>query len=215
MRLISELPPDRDVVSGLFRKNFVRRDTMAYQPPLAGVRVHLSGAVPDESSAAQREGIQLFATQLAAAVFREGGTLIHGSHPSMQESLEAAAKQFVERGGQSDALTLVRAQKYAVTPDQQAAIEAERRYAAVHIIPALASDSTRSTSLVPMREWMADRCDVIVAVGGKNYDIAKGLAGVPDELEEALRQSKPGFLVAGFGGAIAGYIHDTILSSLD
>ena len=53
---------------------------MTQRLPLAGVRVHLSGAVPDQCSDAQRDAIVSFVQKFAAAVFREGGTLIHGSH---------------------------------------------------------------------------------------------------------------------------------------
>ncbi len=183
---------------------------MARRPPLAGVRVHLSGAVPDQCPDVQRDGIVSFVQQFAAAVFREGGTLIHGSHPSFQKPLEDAATPVVGVGGPRDALTLVRAKKYARTAEQLVEIEAQREYAAVQVIPEIPdpNNPARTLSLVPMREWMAERCDVVVAIGGRHYDFGKALAGVPDEVEEALRRGKPGFLVAGFGGAVAGYIAD-------
>jgi patatin-like phospholipase/acyl hydrolase len=59
-----------------------------------------------------------------------------------------------------------------------------------------------------MREWMAARCDVIVAVGGKHWDVNKERAGVPAELDTALARGLPGFIVGGFGGAVAGYARD-------
>ena len=67
-----------------------------------------------------------------------------------------------------------------------------------------------------MREWMAERSDVIVAIGGRWYEVNKPRAGVPDELEEALRRGQPGFAVAGFDGAINGYLNDnrTVFSRL-
>jgi uncharacterized protein len=55
---------------------------MTQRLPLAGVRVHLAGAVPDQCTDAQREDIESFVRTLAAEVLRDGGTLIHGSHPS-------------------------------------------------------------------------------------------------------------------------------------
>ena len=55
---------------------------------------------------------------------------------------------------------------------------------------------------------MAERCDVVVAIGGKWYDINKLRAGVPAELEEILARGKSGFVIAGFGGAIEGYVRD-------
>src|SRR5436190_24398420 len=104
--------------------------------PLNGVRVHLSGAIPDEATQAQSEKIGNFVLNFSLAVLREGGTIIHGSHPTFQKPLEAAAKPFVAAGGPREALTLVRAQKFAVTPEQLAEIEAQRKYSAVQIVPA-------------------------------------------------------------------------------
>lgn len=101
---------------------------------------------------------------------------------------------------------MVRSHKYAVTADQLADVAEQREYSVVHIIPAV--PGTQVESLVPMREWMAERCDVVVAIGGKWYEINKARAGVPGELEESLRRGKPGFVIAGFGGAIRGYLND-------
>jgi patatin-like phospholipase/acyl hydrolase len=120
--------------------------------------------------------------------------------------LETAARQFVQAGGQKDALAFVRAQKYAGTPEQLAEIEAQREYAVVQIVPSIPGNPNES--LVPMREWMGERCDVVVAVGGKWYGTNKPRAGVPAELEETLLRGKPGFAVAGFGGAVEGYVRD-------
>jgi uncharacterized protein len=78
--------------------------------------------------------------------------------PDADGSLEAAAKPFVLNRGARDALTLVRAQKYASTPEQLAEIEVQREYAAVHVIPEIQKkDPTKSTILIPMGEWMAER----------------------------------------------------------
>lgn len=171
--------------------------------PLLGVRIHLSGSIPDEASSDEASAIRTFVTKFAQAVFRTGATLIHGSHPTFVESLAAAAKSFVSSGGDRDALTLVRAQKFAATKEQLAEMEAQREYAAVQVIPS--TYNKPNESLVPMREWMADRCDVIVAVGGRHGATNMRNAGVPAELEETLSRGKPGFVLAGFGGAIFDY----------
>jgi len=175
---------------------------------LHGVRIHLCGSIPDAAGSEPAGGLAAFVECFAAAVFNEGATLIHGSHPSFIAPLKAAAERFVQAGGSPDALTLVRATRYASSDEQQTEIAEQRRYAAVEIIPA--SPGKRMESLVPMREWMAERCDVVVAVGGKWYEVNKAGAGVPAELEEALQRGKPGFVIAGFGGAIADYLRDEV-----
>ena len=173
---------------------------------LRGIRVHLSGSIPDTATVEQANSISLFVETFAQAVLRDGGTLIHGSHPAFIPPLQVAAERFVAAGGQRDALILVRAQKFAMTSQQTAEIDAQRKYSAVQIVPADVLDINRS--LIPMREWMAEHCDVVVAIGGRHYDTNKDLAGVPAELDEALARGKPGFVLAGFGGAVGGYLSD-------
>lgn len=175
---------------------------MGLRLPLSGVRIHLSGSVPDESSLENADNIRLFVQKLAEKIFCEGGTIIHGSHPTLSIPLEAAARNF----GEKDALTLVRAQKFAQTSAQLTEVDNQRQYAIVQIVPAIIGKPNES--LIPMREWMAERSDAIVCVGGKWWDTDKKRAGIPEELDSMLLSGKPGFVVAGFGGATAGYVKD-------
>jgi len=187
---------------------------MSLHLPLLGVRIHLSGSVPDAATHQQADSIRSFAHRLAAKVFSEGGTIIHGSHPTLLKPLESAARSFVQAGGEKDALTLVRTQKFALTPEHLAEIDLQREFSAVQIVPAVTANPNES--LIPMREWMAERSDAVVAIGGKWWDVNKARAGVPAELDSTLSRGKPGFVVAGFGGAIAGYVKEdpSLLSRL-
>ena len=142
---------------------------MPPRPALNGIRLHLSGSIPDDATDDQALGITSFVERFARAVLREGGTLVHGSHPTFEKPLQAAATSFVLAGGSKDALTLVRAQKYAVTSEQLAIIEAQREYCAVQIVPSILGSPNQS--LIPMREWMAERCDVVIAIGGKHWHV--------------------------------------------
>jgi predicted acylesterase/phospholipase RssA len=175
---------------------------MTVKQRLAGVRIHLSGSNPD-----QREDVAEFVSRLAVKIFSEGGTVIHGSHPSFIAPLRSAVERFIAAGGGKEALTLVRAKSYAA--DQHAAeIEEQRTFASVEIVPAESADMDRGGDLIPMRDWMAERSDAIVCVGGARWDINKAKAGVPNELDAMLSLGKPGFVAAGFGGAIAGYLNE-------
>lgn len=182
--------------------------------PLRAVRVHIAGSIPTSATMEESDGIKSFVQKFASAVFREGGTLIHGSHPTLVEPLKAAAQSFVAAGGPHDALILVRSHQHAQTSEQLEEVAAQREYSVVQVIPG--PQVTGSGSLISMREWMAERCDVVVAIGGKWYETNMIRAGIPGELEEALRRGKPGFAVAGFGGAIKGYLSDdnTVFSRL-
>ncbi|WP_447650431.1 CBASS cGAMP-activated phospholipase [Pseudomonas abietaniphila] len=175
---------------------------MTVKQRLAGVRIHLSGSNPD-----QRQDIADFVSKLAVKIFSEGGAVVHGSHPSFITPLKLAAERFVAAGGEKEALTLVRAKKYAAD-EYSAEIDEQRAFASVEIVPAESTDTDRVRDLTPMREWMADRSDVIVCVGGAWWDINKQKAGVPNELDAMLALGKPGFIAAGFGGAIAGYLNE-------
>lgn len=175
---------------------------MAIIQRLAGVRIHLSG-----SNIEQNREISDFVRLLAQKIFNEGGAIVHGSHPSFIAPLKQAAEEFIGAGGDKGALTLVRAKSYA-TDEYAAEIDAQREYASVEIVPADSKDVGPEIGLIPMRDWMADRSDAIVSVGGAWWDINKAKAGVPNELDTTLELGKPGFVVAGFGGAIAGYLKE-------
>ena len=172
---------------------------------LRGIRVQLAGSVPEESTPESAAGIRAFAEALTAEVLRGGGTLIQGSHPSLEQPLKSAAQRFVAAGGAKDSLTLVRSHTFA-TPEYMAEINAQREFATVQIIPRLPGHEDKE--LVSMREWMVERSDVIVAVGGKWADVNKARAGVYAELDAALSRGKPAFLIAGYGGAVKEYIDD-------
>ncbi|WP_122769930.1 CBASS cGAMP-activated phospholipase [Pseudomonas viridiflava] len=175
---------------------------MAVKQRLSGVRIHLSG-----SNKEQDEDIARFVSRLAAKIFSEGGSIVHGSHPSFNAPLKKAAEDFTAAGGDKGALTLVRAKSFA-TDEYAAEIEDQRRYAAVEIVPVDSEDGKLESGLTPMRDWMADRSDAIVCVGGAWWEVNKANAGVPSELDTMLELGKPGFIAAGFGGAIAGYLKE-------
>lgn len=175
---------------------------MVTTPRLSGVRVHLSGSNTDN-----KKDIADFVQKFSAQIFSEGGSIVHGSHPSFIEPLRKAAENFIQAGGNKEALTLVRAKSYS-TDAYTAEIEQQREFASVEIVPAYNCDGKDTDGLIPMRDWMADRSDVVICVGGAWWDVNKAKAGVPNELDAMLDLGKPGFVVAGFGGAIAGYLEE-------
>jgi predicted acylesterase/phospholipase RssA len=171
---------------------------------LSGIRVHVSGALPDEASPGERATAENFVTALVVAVLREGGAVVHGSHPSLRESIRAAAEPFVNSRGAKDAITLVRAKKYAQTERQRSDISEDEKYSVVQFVPY--PPGHPNESLMPLREWMADRSDVTVAVGGRHWSVNRHRAGVPLEIEAALERGHPVFLMTSGGGAAAGYV---------
>lgn len=170
---------------------------MSYKPPLCGVRVFLSGALHGENDNNILEFLEIFSKKL----FSEGGSIIHGSHPSFVPPLAKAAQDYIASGAEIGSLVLARAKKFSETKEQRQEIDEQRNYALVQIVQSY----IETEALIPMRDWMAERADVIVCIGGKWWDKNKSNAGVPAELESMLDRGKPAFIVAGFGGAIEGY----------
>ncbi len=77
-----------------------------HSSPLNGVRIWLSGAVPPEANELQQTAILAFVEQFAETVFRAGGHILHGSHPSLTATLLGVAKKYRINGGRKDCLTL-------------------------------------------------------------------------------------------------------------
>ncbi|MGK7899583.1 MAG: hypothetical protein AB4372_39715 [Xenococcus sp. (in: cyanobacteria)] len=50
---------------------------------LNGTRVWLSGSIPKEAEVEQRERIFSFVRLFAKEIFRQGGVVLHGSHPPL------------------------------------------------------------------------------------------------------------------------------------
>jgi len=171
--------------------------------PLTGLRVQLSGSIPQESSSDQANGIAQFVFLFASRLFSEGGTLIHGSHPSLIAPLERAARIFIEKGGDKDSLTLVRAQKFSESEEHLDEINKLRQFASVFIVPT--NEDNDKSELLPMRAWMSGRSDTIVCIGGR-ANVENKQSGVSEELDAMLFLGKPGFAVGGFGGAIGNYL---------
>jgi uncharacterized protein len=173
--------------------------------PLKGVRVWLSGAVPPEATDVQRESIIVFVRQFAAAVFRGGGHILHGSHPSFTPTLLEEAYRYTEGGGRKDCLTLAVSRYWSKNSDA-VPIQSWRQRCMVYETPEASGDNARDESLNLLRQWMAERCDAFVAVGGLWWKEVAGRAGVPIEAGLAIDRGLPCFLLGGLGGVAQDYV---------
>ena len=175
--------------------------------PIQGARVWLSGAVPPDATEAQRESIIEFVRRFAAAVFHGGGHILHGSHPSFVPTLLEVAGRHVAAGGRKDCLTLAVSKLWSkdatLVPVQQ-----WRETCLVYETPEGSGEDARDKSLSILRQWMAERCDALVAVGGLWWREIAGRAGVPLEAGLAMDRGLPCFLLGGLGGAAQDYVRD-------
>lgn len=174
---------------------------------LQGVRIWLSGAVPLDASESQCDSILAFVGQFAATVFRNGGHILHGSHPSFTLTLLAEAGKYVKAGGRKDCLTLAVSRYWSKNADT-IQLQNWREHCMVYETPEATGDSAKNDSLALLRQWMSARCDALVAVGGRWWQEAAGRAGVPIEAGLAIDRGLPCFLLGGLGGAAQGFVRD-------
>ncbi|WP_198030358.1 CBASS cGAMP-activated phospholipase [Bradyrhizobium sp. Tv2a-2] len=176
--------------------------------PLHGVRIWLAGAVPSDGTGAQKASLVRFVREFATAVFSEGGHILHGSHPSLVGPLIEQAKDHIARGGRKDCLTLA-VSRYWSRDRARVPVQEWRQTCMVYeTAEATGGPSARDDSIEILRQWMADRCDVFVAVGGQWWQQVAGRAGIPIEAGMAMQRGLPCFLLGGLGGAAADYVRD-------
>ncbi len=176
---------------------------------LSGVRIWLSGSVPTEISEGEKTRIVRFSQTLAREVFRGGGRVVHGCHPSLTPSLLETAREYREATGQRAPLSVLASAAYREPGGGYAgvALEALRQDSDFQEIPLVADRETdRTRSLVRLRDSLAAQADVLVAIGGKWWNEAQERAGVPAEFNLAITRGIPSFLLGGLGGATAGYL---------
>ncbi len=175
---------------------------------LAGARIWLSGAVPEEegSTEAQRRSVLEFVARFARRVFERGGHIVHGSHPSLTPTLLEVARHHQSNGGRKDCLILAVSRLWskdtvAVPTDEW------RKSAIVYETPEATGDRARDDSLAILRKWLASRTDATVVVGGKWWRSVGGRAGVPLEVSLAIDRGLPCFVVGGLGGAAQDFVN--------
>jgi predicted acylesterase/phospholipase RssA len=164
--------------------------------------------VPSDATEAQKASVVTFVREFATAVFRSGGHILHGSHPSLVGPLIEQAKDHISKGGRKDCLTLA-VSKYWSKDQTMVPIQEWRQTCMVYeTAEATGGASARDDSLKILRQWMAERCDTFVAVGGQWWQEIAGRAGVPIETGLAMQRGLPCFLLGGLGGAAGDYVRD-------
>jgi hypothetical protein len=174
--------------------------------PLHGVRVWLSGAIPFEATGPQQAAIKKFVKDFARTVFRSGGHILHGSHPTLTPILLDAAKEHGwQAGARKDCLTLA-VSRFWSKNNETADIQHWRDRCIVYETPEATTKSAEQDSLAKLREWMSERCDVFVAIGGNWWYESAGRAGLPIEAGLAIKRGLPCFLLGGLGGVAKDFV---------
>jgi hypothetical protein len=130
-------------------------------------------------------------SEFAATVFRGGGQILHGSHPSLVGPLIEQAKDYISKGGRKDCLTLAVSKHWSKDAASAPVHEWRQNCMVYETAEATASPTRRDEILQILRQWMADRCDAFVAVGGHWWRDVAGKAGVPIEAGMAIQRGLP------------------------
>jgi SLOG cluster2 len=183
--------------------------------------IGLSGAVPDRrdwSEPAMDRGILEFVALFSALVFKYGGRIVHGSHPTFTPVIIHQARLHAgERTRKPVTLLMSDLWSRELREEER---QSSADVAEVIITKAIGSGGvddvdTRNRSLSAMREVLVNSLNIIVAIGGKKYRADGRIPGVEEELNLAGEQKIPRFIIAGMGGYAEEYARNIELSSLN
>lgn len=159
-------------------------------------------------------GMEAFVRKLITHVCCKGDTIIHGKQPIVTKWLTDELKDF-DSLSKRKALMLVVSYFYSKDSDVQADVAKLREEYHVYETQ-MPRDGGREASLRVMREVLASKSNVVIAVGGKINEKVRAKEGVTEEIGLALRSNLPCYIVGGFGGAARLYAdrHPEVISRL-
>ena len=168
--------------------------------------IGLSGAIPDRkdwSEPAMDRGILEFVALFSGIVFKYGGRIVHGSHPTFMPVILRQARL---HGGKRlrKPVTLIMSEIWAhdLRPEDIDSMTDIAEFVVTKKIGdgGPADVNTRNRSLSAMRRVLIDAQNVMVAVGGKMHSKDGIVPGVAEEMTLAEEKAIPRFLVGGLGG---------------
>jgi hypothetical protein len=184
---------------------------------LKGYNIGLSGAVPVRSTwsePALDRAILEFISGFSALVFRYGGRIVHGCHPSFTPVI---VRQAMRNSCQQKPITLVISELWidslknhnATNYLKNAEIIVTRRAGTggPHII------GTRNASLTLMRRHLLQRMNTLVAIGGELHEKDGIKPGVLEEVAYASYRGMPYFIIGGMGGMAGNLPQKLLLNS--
>jgi SLOG cluster2 len=182
--------------------------------------IGLSGAIPDRdnwSEPAMDRGILEFVSLFSGIVFKYGGRIVHGCHPTFTPIILRQAR--LQAGTRlRKPVTLIMSDLWARDLSQED-IDSMTDIAEFVVTKKIGEagpedTDTRNRSLAAMRRVLIDAQNVMVAVGGKMHDGDGNVPGVAEEMNLAQEKGIPRFLIAGLGGFARELARDLTPSSL-
>lgn len=173
---------------------------------LEGLEVCLSGAIPEREKWTERamdRGILEFVALFSGLIFKYGGRIVHGSHPSFTPIILRQARLHSTREDKPP-VTLVMSDLWFVDypPDE---IQSMTDVAELVVTKKIGSGTdadaqTRNDSLTVMRTVLIAAQNIMVAVGGKMHEKDGANPGVAEEMALAEKHKIPRYLIGGLGG---------------
>src|SRR5260221_9904157 len=168
--------------------------------------IGLSGAVPDRadwSEPAMDRGILEFVALFSGIVFKYGGRIIHGCHPTFTPVILRQARLQGSKRLRKP-VTLIMSDLWAKglpSEDIESMTDISEFVVTRKIGDGGTTDTkTRNLSLSAMRRVLIDAQNVMVAVGGKMHRGDGMVPGVAEEMKMAEEKGIPRFLIGGLGG---------------
>jgi hypothetical protein len=188
---------------------------------LANYDVGLTGAIPGRehwSEPAMDRGILEFVALFSGIVFKYGGRIVHGSHPTFVPIILRQARLHAGKERTRKPVTLIMSELWAKNyPNEYFDGLAD---VAESVVTKRIGEGgpenieTRNRSLTEMRQLLIESQNVMVAVGGKMHEKDGVKPGVQEEMDLAAKKGIPRFLIAGMGGYAAEYAKELTPSSL-
>jgi len=166
--------------------------------------IGISGAVPERekwSEPAMDRAILEFVSIFCGLVFKYGGRIVHGSHPTFTPVILHQARLHAPDRLRRP-VTLVRSELWPMSQDDE---QSSRDIAELIITRKIGAEGpedpeTFDRSLTAMRRVLIDAQNVMVAVGGKLHEGDGKMPGVAQEMRMAADKGIPRFLIGGLGG---------------
>ncbi len=184
--------------------------------------VGLTGAVPGRNSwsePAMDRAILEFVALFSGIVFKYGGRIVHGCHPTFTQVILRQARLHAGKHREQKPITLIMSELWAKNLNSEFG-ESVSDVAEFIITKQIGEGGpenveTRNRSLTEMRQLLIKSQNTMVAVGGKMHEKDGIVPGVKEEMDLAAKAAIPRYLIAGMGGYAASYAKELTPSSLN
>jgi hypothetical protein len=188
---------------------------------LEGYEIGLSGAVPeaaDWSEPAMDRAILEFVALFSGTVFKYGGRIVHGSHPTFTPVILRQARLHAKERLRKP-VTLIMSELWAehLSDEDRAWLTDIAEFVSTKRVGEGGPEvpKTRNQSLSAMRQVLVNSQNIMVAVGGKMHRHGTLVPGIQEEMDLAGKKGIPRFLIAGMGGYSAEYAKHVVPTSFN